>query len=237
MTRPPFVRFNELRPEHVNRDLQIHTTATDGQATIAEIISRAEVLELGEIAFTEHVRKESAYFQGFAAEVRESRKTTNVRVYVGIEAKVEDENGTLDASSGVLAESEIVLGSVHRFPTVDGKFLPAREFRYEEAARRELALAMALLKNAPIDVLSHPGGMCQAAFGEFPASYFEMLMQASLERGIAIEINTSYTRRLDEFLTICRQVNPIVSVGSDVHKLSDLATCRDALRQRGLGCQ
>ncbi len=236
MTRPHLVRFNELSPDTVNRDFQVHTVATDGEATIEQLICRAEELELKEMAFTEHVRRTSDYYTEFAAQVRTARAETPVKVYVGIESKVADDRGTLDASQEVIEAAEIVLGSVHRFPVGNGGLAEAREFSYEEAAHREFTLALGLLRHAPIDVLAHPGGMCQRAFGAFPDELFEELMVVSLDRKIAIEINTSYCRDLDRFLSLCRKINPVVSIGSDAHQLSDLGTCRAALWARGIGC-
>lgn len=236
MKRPQFTRFKDLTSVYVNRDLQVHTVATDGKATVGEMIMRAEDLGLNEIAFTEHVRRTSHYYNGFTAEVHSARQRANVRVYVGLEAKAFDENGTLDASQEALSQAEIVLGSVHRFPIGGGRFVVAGQFDYEEAARREFALALGLIRYAPIDVLSHPGGMCQRAFGRFPEELFEELMLVSLERGIAIEINIAYTVDLERFLALCQKVNPFVSIGSDAHQLNELGTCRDALRARGIGC-
>ena len=211
--------------------------ATDGQATVEQLIRRAEELDLNEIAFTEHVRRTSDYFADFAAGVRAARQKTHVRVYIGIEAKAEDDQGTLDASPDILSQAEIVLGSVHRFPAGEGQWAAAGELEYGEAVRRELLLALGLLRHGAIDVLSHPGGMCQRAFGRFPDEFFEEIMRVSLERSIAIEINSSYTRNLDAFLTLCQKVNPFVSIGSDAHQLRELGACREALRGRGIGCQ
>ena len=236
MKRPQFVRFSELAPAHINRDLQVHTVASDGEATISQMLQQAETLGLEEVAFTEHVRRTSDYFSAFAADVRSHRAGSRVYAYVGLEAKVLDEDGMLDAAPGVLAEAEVILGSVHRFPMGRERFVPAEQFGYVEAARRELTLSLGLLRYAPIHVLAHPGGMCYRAFGQFPEDYLGTLMAASLERGIAIEINSKYTTDLDPFLALCREVNPFISVGSDAHRLSELGTCRSALWARGIGC-
>ena len=123
-------------------------------------------------------------------------------VYVGVETKALDADGTLDAPPEALAEVELVLGSVHRFPDGDGRLIAPEALSYEDAARRELELALGLVRRAPIHVLAHPGGMCQRAFGRFPEEYFVTLMEAALERGVAIEINTAYTRDLDGFLAL-----------------------------------
>jgi len=237
MRRPQFVRFTELDGAHVNRDFQIHTRLTDGEATIDDIVSHAEQLGLQEIAFTEHVRRESTHFAEFATAVRQARQRTSLQVYLGVEAKALDDQGSLDAPPTALGEVDLVLGSVHRFPVGSGEFMSAEAFEYAEAARRERTLALALIRHAPITVLAHPGGMCQRAFGTFPVDYLEELMQAALERGVAIEINTAYTRDLDGLLAVCRKMNPLVSIGSDVHRLGELGTCRDALRARGIGCR
>ena len=237
MTRKPtFARFSDLTRALVNRDLQVHTSATDGQGTIEELISLAAARALGEIAFTEHVRKSSTYFDRFADAVCRARESASVNVWLGIETKAEDDAGTLDVSPSTLARTELVLGSVHRFPIQGGNFKAASEFPYAEAVQREMALALGLLRHGPIHVLAHPGGMCQRAFGQFPAECFEELMRASLARGIAIEINTAYTQDLDGFLALCRKINPFISIGSDVHRPEELGTCRDALWARGIGC-
>ena len=234
--RPQFVRFNELTRSYVNRDLQVHTVATDGEATIEELLSRARQLDLAEIAFTEHVRRTSEYFHAFAEDVRRCRRDAALQVYVGMETKALDADGTLDAPPEAVAEVELVLGSVHRFPDGNGGLIAPEALLYEEAAKRELELALGLVRRAPIHVLAHPGGMCQRAFGRFPEDYFVRVMEAALEHGVAIEINTAYTRDLDGFLALCRRVNPLVSIGSDVHRVSDLGRCRDALLARGIGC-
>lgn len=231
--KPEFVRFRDLTPEFVNRDFQVHTVATDGRGTIQELIDLAEEISLGEMAFTEHVRKTSTYFGHFAAEVRAARDNAGLPVFVGIEAKADNDDGDLDASLEILADAEIVLGSVHRFP-IAGELVNANTMSYEEASLREFRLAMGLIRNAPIDVLSHPGGMCQRAFGEFPAEFIEEIMTESIGRGVAIEINSSYIRDMDSFLALCAKTNPLISVGSDVHLLEDLGVCRTILRDRGV---
>jgi putative hydrolase len=61
------------------------------------------------------------------------------------------------------------------------------------------------------------------------------LMEKSLTRGVAIEISASYLHDAAAFLGLCREINPFVSIGSDMHKLADVGGCRDLLRQQGVG--
>ena len=237
MTRTKFTRFTNLDAEAVNRDLQVHTVETDGTGTVAEYLKVAVDLQLGEIAFTDHIRRNSTYFPEFVDHVRKEReKTPGIRVLFGFEAKAADEDGTLDAPVAAIQEADIRLGSVHRFPDHRGGLVKADQFDYREAAEIEYRLALGIVRYAPIDVLAHPGGMCLRAFGRFPDDKMLDLMRATLDRGIAIEINTSYTIDMDHFLELCADVDPMVSIGSDAHKLSDLGTCRNTLRERGIGC-
>lgn len=236
MKRVQFTRFSQLDADAVNRDLQVHTVETDGAGTVAEYLKVARELKLGEIAFTDHIRRSSTYFPKFADHVRREReKTPDISVLLGFEAKAADEDGTLDAPEIAIQQADIRLGSVHRFPDALGGLVKADQFDYGEAADIEYRLALGIVRFAPIDVLAHPGGMCLRAYGRFPDDKMIGLMRATLDRGIAIEINTSYTIDMDHFLTLCADVDPIVSIGSDAHKLSELGTCRNALRERGIG--
>jgi putative hydrolase len=213
----------------------VHTVATDGEATVDALIDRASEIGLGELGFTEHVRSSSTYFAEFASQVRAARANAAVRVFVGIEAKANDQSGTLDAAPEVIADAELVLGSVHRFP-MHGQLVAAHEMIYEAAADVEYALALGLVEHAPIDVLSHPGGMCLRAFGAFPEQYLRSLMEACITRNVAIEINSSYTHDMKAFTDLCRELNPVVSIGSDVHRLVDLGRARGLLWDLGIGC-
>jgi putative hydrolase len=237
MVKPVFCRFSELTFPTVNVEYQVHTTWTDGQAASHDILRVASERGLGAIAFTEHVRKSTDWFPGFVDEVRDvSELHPEIKVYVGSETKAMDEDGTLDISDAVLAASDIVLGVVHRFPDGAGGYLDFKSISAQEIADREFRLSMGMIRNAPIDVLGHPGGMYQRRYGEFPADYFRQMMHATLERGIAIEINSSYlVDNMESFVALCREIDPIVSIGSDAHRLDELAKCRDTLLKMGIG--
>ena len=234
-TRAKFHRFGELTETAINVDYQVHTTQTDGEATVADILAAAQAKKLGGIAFTEHVRKATQWFPSFVSEVRtKAAAFPDLRVHVGCEAKALDIHGSLDAPQTILDASDLVLGSVHRFPDGKGGYLDFDTMSAAAVADMEFALAMGLVKSAPISVLAHPGGMYERRHGKFPADYFRELMHATLERGIAIEINSSYLVDFDSYLQMCAEIDPIVSIGSDAHKLQELGTCRDKLRARGV---
>lgn len=233
--RRPFPRFSELDLYGLNVEHHAHTTRTDGTATIEESIATARQRGLRSLAFTEHVRRDTDWFADFAREIRTARREAPaIEVLIGCEAKALDPGGDLDASDAILRECDIVLGSVHRFPDGRGGVLRFEDVPQAELAETETELALGLLRNAPIDVLAHPGGMYQRRHGSFPEPLMRRILEASLERGIAVEISTSYLREVEPFLRLCSEVDPFVSIGSDAHRLSDIGRCRDVLQQQPL---
>ncbi|MCF3641813.1 PHP domain-containing protein [Rhizobium sp. TRM95111] len=236
MRKPVFRRFSELTPRDVNVELQVHTSWTDGKATSREVLETARARGVGALAFTEHVREDTDWYPDFFREIDANRKQfSDMAVYIGVETKAMDEQGRLDLSESVLAAAEIVLGSVHRFPDDRGGYLDFKTLSAEETAEIEFRLSMGMIRNAPIDVLAHPGGMYQRRHGEFPERYFREMMIATLERPVAIEINSSYLVNMARFIDLCREIDPIVSIGSDAHRLDEIGTCRDLLLDMGIG--
>lgn len=235
-TRQKFIRFLDLTGEDINCDLHMHTTRTDGKADVKTILRLASERGLGRVAFTEHVRRDSGWFEEFAREVRaESRAYPELRVLVGCEAKALNAGGLLDASEEILAECDIVLGSVHRFPDGKGGLLNFADLSRDELMETELQLALGLLENAPIDVLAHPGGMYMRKHEDFPEEMMRRILARGVETQVAIEINSSYLRDIPAFLKLCAEYNPFVSIASDMHRPEHVGHCRDRLRSYGVG--
>ena len=225
-----FVRYHELNRNELNVEYHIHTNQTDGKASVEDILRNAHEKNLSAVAFTEHVRKDTDWFKEFAEVVRNKGENyPGIKVYVGCEAKVLDKNGRLDVSGEILNLSDFVLGSVHRFPDNGGGYIDFDKLDAKSIAEIECEFSLALLKKAPIHVLAHPGGMYQRQHGPYPEHLFRRLFEASLERDIALEINSSYLADFEMFLDLCQEFNPYVSIGSDVHTLDEIGYCRDLL--------
>lgn len=232
MEFPTFIKFDKLKPENANFDFQIHTNWTDGSNSSAEIISEAEKKGLNAIAFTEHIRVGSTYFGGFYDEINDLRKNAQVKVYIGIEAKVIDENGNIDVSPANYSKAEIVLGSVHRV-NIKGEFVPIKNMERKEAFEWEYIFAKALIQGGNIDVLAHPGGMSFKYFQEIPEFFIDKIIKAISETNTAYELNSKYnnSNTLEMMIYYCKKYNPYVSIGSDVHQVSDIGTCYAAIKK------
>jgi putative hydrolase len=231
--RPVFYRFSEATSENINRDFQIHTRLTDGEGEIVEVLDQAIACGLAEIAFTEHARHTSTYYPEFFAEIDNlAENYADLTVFRGFEVKLTDTQGSLDISADMRAQAGIILASVHGLPRKNHPPAPARDFSEKEANRIEFETSMGLLQNGKADVLSHCGGMSLRTFGKFPFSCFDELIAETAKTDIAFEINSSYhSDCLDILLPLLQKYNPLISVGSDVHKLSSLAECRDKMQE------
>ena len=231
--KPNFHHFSELTHANVNSDFQVHTNWTDGEGTVAEVLNQAREIGLAEIAFTEHARASSSYYVDFFREIdTHDARTPEVTVYRGFEVKALDSAGTLDISPEMRAVADIVLGSVHSFPAGNGGVAKATDFAPEDAQDIEFGLAKGIVESGDADVLSHAGGMCLRGFGRFPMELMDRLVATAARRGIAFEINVSYHAAiLDLLLPLLARHDPLVSVGSDAHRLDQIGACRDALRE------
>ncbi len=221
--KPNFKRFNDLREGNIDFDFHIHTNQTDGVSTPEEMIQQAKDLNLKAIAFTEHVTHESNWFLDFKKRIK-SLDSGNIKVYVGIETKPLDFSGTLDVMEYML-DSDIVIGSVHRYPSPSGELIPLSDIKLlsqMKAAEIEFNAAMGMLKNSKIDVLGHPFGVYSRFYKNVPEEYLYSLFKESLKRKIAIEVNTKYFIETEKLFRILNEVNPYVSIGSDAHKKEEL---------------
>lgn len=219
------MRFNELTKSVIYCDYHIHTVQTDGHATVEEYIQAAIKKGLKEIAFTEHVRKSTGWYDSFVKEVKNLKKKykSKLTIFYGIEAKILDYDGNIDATEDMIHKSEIVLGSVHRYPRGDGNYLNFQELSCDNAAKIEFKLACAIVKNPNVDVVAHPGGVFEKQFNTiFPRKYLEEIIIIANHYGKAIEINSSYLKDPSSLFNLCSKLNPFVSLGSDAHNTMQL---------------
>jgi putative hydrolase len=111
-----FPRFNNLSCESLNVDFHLHSTWSDGVNTISEIINGAQNNRINSIAITDHVRKESVYFNNYESEIKSLNSECDLNIYVGFEAKIADFTGNIDVKDDLVKRADIAIASVHRFP-------------------------------------------------------------------------------------------------------------------------
>ena len=142
-----------ISPGSVPRfDFHMHTTWTDGTASVSDMYESAVACGLEAILFSEHSRTSSGdWFPDFASEVR-ALPQTPCRAFVGTEVKVNEFDGTLDLAPEVHALVDLVVVSVHRFPDGQGGLREFRDVGPDEAERIEFELSLAALTNPDTDM-------------------------------------------------------------------------------------
>ena len=180
---PALVELGQIRG-----DLHMHTTATDGKATLEEMAEAARGLGYEYIAITDH-SKALAMSNGldedrvvaFAQRVREMDQSgLGIRVFSGLECDIM-KDGAMDIANDALAELDFVIGSVHNNMSMERTEMTDRLLRALECPW--------------LHVLGHPTGRLLLQRDGY-AYDFERVVDEAVRRGVALEINSS-PERLD----------------------------------------
>ncbi len=195
-------------------DYHLHTTHTDGTASVGAMAAAAAQAGVGEVLFSEHVRHTSTYFPDFAAEVQ-ALDVPGLTARVGAEAKILNFEGQLDCSAEVAALCAALIGSVHSAPGAGGLRWPRMEA--EAALELEFQAALSIVRKSPAHILGHPLGMVIRHFKVKPVEHLYRLAVACREAGKAFELNSRYCPDPAAWLNVAQSAGCNVSFGSDAH--------------------
>jgi histidinol phosphatase-like PHP family hydrolase len=213
-------------------DSHLHTSWTDGKATVEETYERAVQVGLEVVLYSEHSRKTSTdWFSRFASEVRALPRSP-CAAYVGTEVKVELHDGTIDTVPAITDHCDVVMASVHRFPDVDGTAIPFADVDPAGAVQREYELSWAVLANPQVDILGHVFGMSFRRYKVVPPDdKIAALMARAAEFGVAVEINSHYHPEPFQMIKLAQDVDAIVTFGSNAHELGAVGAIMRVLRK------
>ncbi len=177
-----------IEVKQIRGDLHMHTTETDGRATLEEMADAARELCYEYIAITDH-SKALAMANGldekravaFAKRVREiNRNGLGIRIFSGLECDIL-KDGALDLASDALAELDIVIGSVHSHMNMEAAEMTDRLLRALECPQ--------------LRALGHPTGRLLLQRDAFSFDFDRVIAEA-VKRSVWLEINAS-PERLD----------------------------------------
>jgi len=212
-------------------DFHIHSNFSDGRMGIPAAVKRAEHERLDCIAFTDHAMHKSTYIPEYISTIQAVRKTTQVKIFAGLEVKIKDFAGNLDISESDKRLLDFVSGSLHRYPSEDGSYIPATELLPTQAALIEMKVSIAMLETQKADILNHPGKTHYKNFGvPLSIEHLRSIILAAKRNDVAIEINTQ-TPNWREILQECIYQKALISLGSDAHDLYEIGTAYRAVRQ------
>lgn len=120
-------------------DFHVHSTfSDDARSTLTENIAAAHAAGLELLRLTDHVRASTTWVPEFLAAVAAESVPEGLTVLTGVEAKLLDVSGAVDAPAGLVVGAggvgAVVIGD-HQFPGTDGPWSP-------EATRARLAAGL-----------------------------------------------------------------------------------------------
>jgi DNA polymerase (family 10) len=212
---PKLIELSNMRG-----DLHMHTTATDGKATLREMAEAAAALGYEYIAITDH-SKALAMSNGldeqrvveFAQQVHDlNRDGLPLRVFSGLECDIL-RDGAMDIAEDALAHLDIVIGSIHSYFNLEAQEMTDRLLR--------------ALESSSLCVFGHLTGRLLLSREAYPFN-FELVAAKAAERRVWFEINAS-PERLDlpsDLVRSAKRKGCRFTISTDAHRPGHLHNMR-----------
>ena len=203
----------------IKGDLHVHTEWSDGRDPIHEMIAAAVEIGYQYVAITDH-SSGRGIANGPSNErlleqmsiLRSMKDRTDIKVLHGSEVDIRSD-GSLDYPDHLLAELDIVVGSVHSSLGQDSEHMTAR--------------IIAAMHNPHVTIIGHPTGRLLGS-REPSEVDMEALFKAALETGTAMEINSAPERLdlKDTHIMRAQQVGVPLVISTDSHSHTHLDKMR-----------
>jgi len=215
--------------KHIRGDLHMHTTESDGRATLDEMAEAARELGYEYIAITDHSRRVTVAHgldarrlsQQIAETDRLNEKLDGITVLKGVEVDILAD-GKLDLPDTILSRLDIVVASVHS------------HFDFTAAAQTERIIRA--MDNRHLSILGHPTGRLIGEREPY-ALDLDRVIAAARERGCFLEIN-SQPERLDLndiHVQMAKDNGVKLAISTDAHSTNSLSYMRFGIDQARRG--
>lgn len=206
---PELITYANLRG-----DLHMHTTATDGENTLEEMVAAAQARGWEYIAITDHSQRVSVArgldgtrLRAQWQEIDRLNEKLEGRFWIfkGIECDILEKGG-MDLPDDVLAEADWVLASVH--------------FGQQQPREQITDRILGAIRHPSVSCVAHPTGRLLGRRPPYEVD-LDAVMQAAQEHGKLLELNSNPSR-LDLHDVHCQMAAtrgiPLV-INSDAHSI------------------
>jgi DNA polymerase (family 10) len=215
--------------EQIRGDLQMHTDASDGRATMAAMVEAARALGYAYIAITDHSKRVSMsglqpeeHRAQWKAIDRLNARLHGFRVLKSVEMDIL-ESGKLDLPNDVLAEADYVVATIH--------------YGLKQTERQLTDRLLGAIANPWVDAIGHPTGRIVNTRPSYPLD-FDAVAKAAAASGTLLEINGSERLDLPDTLAAAAKAHGVRFVlSTDAHNERELGYMRFAVavaRRAGL---
>jgi DNA polymerase (family 10) len=214
-----------IEASDIRGDLQVHTNATDGVNTLAEMVEAARRCKYEYVAITDHTKAvrvaggltRTGFHREFKAIDRLQTQYPDITILKGAEVDILDD-GSLDLDEATLAELDIVVVAVH------SKFNLSRTAMTKRIVRA--------LKHPHVQILAHPTGRLIGRREPYQFDLAEILKTAA-DHGVALEINAQPERLdLDDVQArAAHEAGVRLVISTDAHRVEELRCMRYGVDQ------
>jgi DNA polymerase (family 10) len=209
---PPLIADRDIRG-----DLHTHSTWSDGQNSIADMVSAAKQIGYEFIAITDHSERAFCSRRLSRPDIPRQRRevdelrarVSGIEIFHGVEVDILSD-GTLDFEDDLLTGFDVVLASLHDHNGQDGRQLTERYLR--------------VIDHPLVNIITHPANRSPGHSPGYDLEY-DRLFAAAAESGTALEIDGA-PGHLDldgELARQAVQAGVTLTVDSDCHRVEALA--------------
>lgn len=209
----------------IQGDLHMHTTATDGAASILEMAEAAKARGLKYIAITDHSKRvtmanglDATRLRQHWENIEQARtQVSGIEILRGIECDIL-EDATLDLDDEVLSEADWVIAVLH--------------YGLKQPREQIMQRLLNAIRNPNVDVIGHPSGRL---IGSRPAADIDYVtfLKAAADHGVMLEINSSPSRLdLDDIQAAAAKSHGIpIVINTDSHSTNGFETLQYGVGQ------
>jgi histidinol phosphatase-like PHP family hydrolase len=224
----------QLRPRHLRTDLHLHSTHSDGRATVPQLVQRARTIGFV-FAVSDHYSmdmpmRDNARLSSYLDELAEYPVYRSVEVDLGQQLPITPENRS---------RLDYVIGSVHNVVMEDGERLPIPRGGeplggYERYMHLYVELFRRDVLAGTVQMIGHPTFLPGLSAGlhdrlwtpEHRRAFIDICVQS----GVGLEISTRYSVPTPVFMREALEAGVRFAVGSDSHWLDRTADITLPLR-------
>ncbi len=218
-----------IKLDDIKGDIHMHTTYTDGDASIKEMAEAARKLGHEYIAITDHSKRVSVANGMEVAELAEQLKEIDkvneeldgIRILKGAEVDILAD-GTLDYPNDMLSRLDLRICSVH--------------YKMDMSSKKQTERILKAMDNPWFDILGHPTGRLLQKRSEMDLD-MEAIMDKAVENGIIMEINAN-PERLDlddQHCKMAKEKGVMISISTDAHSIGELQNLKYGVYQARRG--
>ena len=205
-----------LELKDIRADLQVHSTWSDGTASIEDMARAAKALGYKTLAITDHSQAvrianglDEKRVRGQKADIEAARKKVRgITILHGIEVDIMSD-GSLDLPPAVLRALDLVIGAVHS--------------RFEMPRDAMTARILKAISTGLLHVFGHPTGRLINRRPPYQVD-LEAVFAAAKEHRVAVELN-AHPDRLDLsdiYVKRAKELGLTITINTDAHSPADL---------------